>query len=69
MNTNNRKELALYVINFKIADSIKNNKEKNFEIFNKKIQELNDEKNEIYNNNEEIIEKELKNYLEEFKQK
>ena len=69
MNNYNRKELALYVINLKIADSIKNNTEKDFEKFNKKIEELNNEKNEIYNNNEDTIEKVLTIYLEEIKQK
>ena len=69
MNSYNRKELALYVINLKIADSIKNNTEKKFEIFNKKIQELNNEKNEIYKDNESIIEKVLTRYLEEMIQK
>lgn len=69
MNSYNRKELALYVINLKIADSIKNNTEKNFEKFNKKIQELNNEKNEIYKDNESVIEKVLTIYLEEMKQK
>lgn len=69
MNNNNRKELALYIINLKIADSIKNNTEKDFEKFNKKIQELNNEKFEIYNDNEDTIEKVLTIYLEEMKQK
>ena len=69
MNNYNRKELALYIINLKIADSIKNNTEKDFEKFNKKIEELNNEKNEIYNDNEDTIEKVLTIYLEEIKQK
>ena len=69
MNNNNRKELALYIINLKISDSIKNNTEKDFEKFNKKIQELNNEKFEIYNDNEDTIEKVLTIYLEEIKQK
>ena len=69
MNSYNRKELALYVINLKISDSIKNNTEKNFEKCNKKRQELNNEKNEIYKDNESVIEKVLTIYLEEMKQK
>lgn len=68
MDSYNRKELALYVINLKIADSIKNNKEKDFRTFNKKIIELNNEKNEIYKDNENVIEKVLTTYLEEMKQ-
>lgn len=68
LNSYNRKELALYVINLKIADSIKNNTEKDFDKFNEKIQVLNEEKNEIYKDNESIIEKVLTVYLEEMKQ-
>ncbi|MBR3249170.1 MAG: hypothetical protein IKF83_00525 [Clostridia bacterium] len=66
---NNRKELALYIINLKIANSIKNNQEKDFNKFKENMQILYDEKNEIYNNNEQIIEKVLTVYLEEVKNK
>lgn len=66
---NNRKELALYVINLKIANSIKNNQEKDFNKFKENMQILYDEKNEIYKNNEQVIEKVLTVYLEEVKNK
>ncbi len=60
-------ELALYVINLKIANEIKNNTEENYEKFKNKINILNKEKEEIYKNNEEIIGKVLNTYLEEIK--
>lgn len=60
-------ELALYVINLKIANEIKNNTEENYEKFKNKINILNKEKKEIYKNNEEIIGKVLNTYLEEIK--
>lgn len=63
----NKVELALYVINLKIANEIKNNTEENYEKFKNKINILNKEKEEIYKNNEEIIEKVLNTYLEEIK--
>lgn len=60
-------ELALYVINLKIANEIKNNTEENYEKFKNKINILNKEKEEIYKNNEKIIGKVLNTYLEEIK--
>ena len=63
----NKVELALYVINLKIANEIKNNTEENYEKFKNKINILNKEKEEIYKNNEEIIGKVLNTYLEEIK--
>ena len=57
---NNRLELAIYVINLKIAKEIKNNKENNYEKSYK-------EKEEIYINKEESINKILTKYLEELK--
>lgn len=60
-------ELALYVINLKIANEIKNNTEENYEKFKNKINILNKKKEEIYKNNEEIIGKVLNTYLEEIK--
>ena len=65
---NNRIELALYIINLKIAEFTKTNTEKDYNQFKEKIELLLEEKNEIYNNNEDIIEKVLTVYLEEFKQ-
>ena len=65
---NNRVELALYVINLKIADLTKNNMKKDFNTFKKDMEKLYNEKNEIYNNNEAVIEKVLTVYIDEFKQ-
>ena len=64
-----RIELALYVINLKIADTIKNNKEENYEKFKQTINLLTKEKEEIYKHNEEVINKVLNIYLEEVKKK
>lgn len=64
-----RIELALYVINLKIADTIKNNKEENYEKFKQIINLLTKEKEEIYKHNEEVINKVLDIYLEEVKKK
>ncbi len=64
---NNRLELAIYVINLKIANEIKNNKESNYEKFKEKLEKLYKEKGEIYINKEETIDKVLTKYLEELK--
>lgn len=64
-----RKELALYVINLKIAEEIKNNTEKDFEKFKEKMNIFYDEKEEVYKDNEEVVNKILTVYLEEFKNK
>ena len=64
-----RKELALYVINLKIAEEIKNNTEKDFEKFKEKMNVFYDEKEEVYKDNEEVVNKILTVYLEEFKNK
>lgn len=64
---NNRNELAKYVMDLKIAKEIRENKEKNFEIFAQKIKNLEEEKNQIYKNNEEVIDKILNVYLEQVK--
>ncbi len=65
----NKVDLALYVINLKIADSIKNNREKDYEKFKKNLDLLAMEKEEIYKNNEKVINKVLDIYLEEIKKK
>lgn len=64
-----RIELALYVINLKIADTIKNNKEKDYKHFKQILELLTNEKKEIYNHNEKVINKVLNVYLEEIKMK
>ena len=60
-------DLAMYVINLKIAKAIKENEEKDYEAFKTKIEKLTDEKREIYKRNQEIINKVLNVYLEEIK--
>lgn len=62
-----KKVLAKYVMDLKIAKEIKENKEKNFGDFSQKIIKLKEERNEIYKNNEEIINKILTEYLNEVK--
>lgn len=60
-------ELAKYVMDLKIAKEIKENKEKDFEIFTQKITKLKNERNEIFKNNQEIINKILTQYVNEVK--
>ena len=61
------KELAKYIIDLKIAKEIKENKEKDFEAFTQKITKLKNERNEIYKDNQEIINKILTEYVNEIK--
>lgn len=63
----NKIELALYVINLKIADTIKNNKEKDYKKFKEILEILIDERVKIYNNDKETIDKVLDIYLREVK--
>lgn len=63
----NKFDIALETINLKIAKEIKENKEKNYNIFKSKIEKLIDERNEIYKQNEEIIDKVINQYLKEVK--
>lgn len=63
----NREELAIYVINLKIAKEIKENEEKEYTKFKEKITKLQEERDEIYLGNEEIINKVLTEYIEEVK--
>ena len=60
-----RLELAIEIINLKIAQEIKENKEKDYFAFRDKILDLKKEKKEIYLNNQEIIDKVLTKYLNE----
>lgn len=63
----NQTELALYIIELKIAKEIKENTETNFSIFNEKIKKLKEEKQEVYKGNKEIINKILTEYLKDVK--
>jgi len=60
-------ELALYVIDLKIAKEIKENEDTNFSTFSTNIKNLKDEKQEIYKGNKEIINKILTEYLKDVK--
>ncbi len=61
-------ELAVNIINLKIAKEIKENKEKEYSKFKEKIISLENEREQIYLENEEIINKVLTKYLEEVKE-
>lgn len=63
-----RIELAVNIINLKIAKEIKENKEKEYNKFKEKIISLENEREQIYLENEEIIDKVLTKYLEEVKE-
>ena len=63
----NRVELAINVINLKIAKEVKDNKEKSYSKFKEKIITLQEEREQIYLGNEKIINKILTQYLEEVK--
>ena len=63
-----RIELAINVINLKIAKEVKDNKEKEYSKFKEKITNLQDERDQIYLENEEVINKVLTQYLEEVKE-
>ena len=48
-------DLALEIINLKIAKEVKENTEKKYSEFTKKMKVLEDEKRAIYQNNEAVI--------------
>lgn len=60
-------ELAIDIMQRKIAQFIRNNKEKNLEIFKKQLQKLIEEENRIYELDEETINKVYQVYLKELK--
>lgn len=60
-------ELALYVIELKKAQITKHNNEKSYKKFKEKIEMLSKEKEEIYKQNEDIINKVLTEYLKDVK--
>ena len=61
-------ELAINIINLKIAKEIKENKEKEYDKFKEKIVKLENERNQIYLGNKEIINKVMEKYLKEVKE-
>lgn len=54
---------ALYVVDLKIADTIKTSNSLSYSELREKIIDLNNDKREIYNNNEKVINKVLNKYL------
>lgn len=60
-------DLALEIINLKIAKEVKENTEKKYSEFAKKIKVLEDEKKAIYQNNEAIINRVIDVYGKEVK--
>ena len=63
----NKIDMALYVIDLKIVELMKSNTAKNYAELDEKIAELKAEKEEIYNNNEEVINEVLDKYLKDVK--
>ncbi|MCI8412217.1 MAG: hypothetical protein HFJ40_07340 [Clostridia bacterium] len=62
-------DVALDIIQRKIAYFIKNNKEKDIKIFKKQLEELLKEEEKIYELDEETIKKVFEVYLKEIKVK
>lgn len=60
-------DLALEIINLKIAKEVKENTEKKYSEFTKKIKILEDEKRAIYQNNEDVINRVIDVYGKEVK--
>lgn len=60
-------EVALQVIELKIIHLIKKNNENNFQSFSEKLKELSDEREKIYDLDEDVINKVYNVYLEEIK--
>ena len=61
-------ELAINIINLKIAKEIKENKEKEYDKFKEKIVKLENERDQIYLGNKETINKVMEKYLKEVKE-
>ena len=59
--------LALEIINLKIAKEVKENTEKKYSEFTKKMKVLEDEKRAIYQNNEAVINRVIDVYGKEVK--
>ncbi|MBR6034090.1 MAG: hypothetical protein IKP28_05105 [Clostridia bacterium] len=56
-------DAALYAIDLKIAETIKNNKTKDYAEFKEKVLKLKKEKELVYQNDEETINKVLTEYV------
>ncbi len=59
--------LALSIMNRRIAQFIKNNKEKDINVFKKQLMKLKEEEEKIYQLDEETIKKVFNIYLKELK--
>lgn len=66
---NYKMEVALEIIQLKIIDFIKNNKGKDVKEFTKKLRELTEEREKIYELDEETMDKVYNVYLKELKEK
>lgn len=64
-----RVEVALEIIELKIVHLIKNNKEKDLEKFKEELNTLSEERDKIYELDEDTINKVYNVYLEEIKNK
>lgn len=64
----NKIDMAIQIIRLKIAKEIKENKEHSYNVLKNRIQKLREEEKEIYNQNEEVINKVLTEYAEDVKQ-
>lgn len=62
-------EIAIDIIQRKIADFIKNNKEQNIKIFKNELQKLSNEEEKIYELDEETIKKVYEVYLADLKRR
>jgi len=60
-------EIAIEILERKISNFIKNNKEKDFEKFKKELQQLVEEREKIYDLDEETIKKVYERHLNELK--
>lgn len=66
---NYKMEVALEIIQLKIIDFIKNNNGKDVKEFTKKLRELTEEREKIYELDEETMDKVYNVYLKELKEK
>ena len=66
MNDNDIQK-AIYIMQLKIAKEIRENKIKDYELFKNKITKLQEEKDKIYQNDKETINKVLTEYINDVK--
>ena len=61
-------DMAITIIQLKIAKEVKENNSNNYSVLKNKIQKLREEEKEIYNQNEEVIKKVLTEYAKDVKE-